>query len=61
MCLKKKNSVVKKKKNTPHTNFVSEEEEEDAHTNFTSPVFLHSISFGKGQLNSVRRGVLETN
>jgi hypothetical protein len=47
MCLKKKNSVVKKKKNTPHTNFVSEEEE-DAHTNFTSPVFLHSISFGKG-------------
>jgi hypothetical protein len=51
----------KKEKNTPHTNFVSEEEEEDAHTNFTSPVFLHSISFGKGQLNSVRRGVLETN
>jgi len=38
----------KKEKNTPHTNFVSEEEEEDAHTNFTSPVFLHSISFGKG-------------
>jgi len=37
----------KEKKNTPHTNFVSEEEE-DAHTNFTSPVFLHSISFGKG-------------